>query len=131
MSQGSWLEGWEVADFLTDAPGELGDLVLELREVVRKTAPEVTEAIKFGSLCYFKPGRPYGAIGGNVCMIGIRDECVYLQFIHGVSLPDPQGLLEGTAKAKRQIPIRARADLRKPGLRELIRAAVAHDPAAE
>ena len=123
-----WLDGTEIARYLETCPGELCDLILELRELVQESAPQVHEAIKFNSLCYHKPNQPYGVIGGNVCMIGVRDDCVHLGFIHGAFLPDPDGLLQGTAKSKRQIEIRTPADIRRPAFTKLIRAAVAHTP---
>jgi hypothetical protein len=103
-------------------------LVLELRDFVLKNAPEVEEAIKFHSLCYYKPDQPYGAIGGSVCMITPREECVLLSFIHGAALPDPEGLLQGHAKAKRYIAIHRRTELSRPAIRRFLRAAVEYTP---
>jgi hypothetical protein len=128
-----WLDGSEIARYLDRCPGELCDLILELRELVQQAAPQVHEAIKFNSLCYYKPNQPYGVIGGNVCMIGVRGDrvrgdYVYLSFIHGAFLPDPDGLLHGTAKAKRHIEIRSPADIRRAAFTRLIRAAVAYTP---
>lgn len=123
-----WLDGTEIARYLDTCPSELCDLILELRELVQEAAPEAHEAIKFNSLCYYKPNQPYGVIGGNVCGIGVRGDCVCLSFIHGAFLPDPDGLLQGTAKAKRQIEIRSSADIRRPAFTRLIRAAVAYTP---
>ena len=134
------LTGGEVARYLDTCPGELCDLVLELREFVLNAAPEAAEAeqalreeaaaetIKFNSLCYYKPDQPYGVIGGNICAISARDDCVHLGFIHGAFLPDPEGRLQGTAKAKRYIELRSSKDLRRSALEKLIRAAVAHQP---
>ena len=122
------LTGGEVARYLDTCPGELCDLVLELREFVLNAAPEAAETIKFNSLCYYKPDQPYGVIGGNICAIYARDDCVHLGFIHGAFLPDPEGRLQGTAKAKRYIELRSSKDLRRSALEKLIRAAVAHQP---
>ena len=123
-----WLDGTEIARYLETCPAELCDLVLELRELVREAAPQAHEAIKFNSLCYYKPNQPYGVIGGNVCGIGVRDDRVQLGFIHGAFLPDPDGLLQGTGKAKRQIEIRTPADICRAAFTKLIRAAVAYTP---
>ena len=129
MAQRLTLE--EIAGLLDDCPGELCDLVLELREVVCKAAPNAVEAIKFNSFCYFKPDHPYGAIGGNVCGIGWRGDHVVLTFIHGASLPDPDGLFQGKGKAMRHVPIRSSADIHRPAVGRLIRAAVAYSPLQE
>jgi hypothetical protein len=118
----------QIARLLADCPDELCDLVLELRDLVCRAAPGSTEAIKFGCLCYFKPDQPYGAIGGNVCMIGWREDCVHLAFIHGASLPDPDGLLKGHGKAKRFVEIRSSADIHQAAVGRLVEAALAYRP---
>jgi hypothetical protein len=118
----------QIAEYLAECPGELCDLVLELRDLVCKVAGGSVEAIKFGALTYSKPEHPYGSIGGNVCMISWRDEQVQLSFIHGVCLPDPEGLLKGKAKSKRFVEIRSSDDIRRPAVAELIRAAVEYSP---
>jgi len=125
-----WMDGPELAGFLEECPAEFCDLVLELRELIRKTAPGVCEGIRFHSLFYFKPGFPYGSIGGNVCAIGWKGDELQLAFLHGAFLPDPEHLLKGKAKAKRHVEIRSRADIRNPALRNLIRAALQYDPTA-
>lgn len=81
-----------------------------LRDLVLDAAPGVGESIKFSSLCYSVPDAPFGVIGGNVCMISVRDGGVSLGFIQGAELPDPAGLLTGSAKAKRggPYPLRGR-----------------------
>ena len=83
-------------------------VVLALRRAVLRAAPEAAEAIKFRCLCYYREEAWFGSIGGNVCMIEVRSGKrggVWLSFIHGASLPDPDGLLQGKAKAKRFVPI--------------------------
>jgi len=116
------IDGWD---------GDASDLALALRDFILEAAPEVTESAAFHSFCYHVPGRPYGVIGGHVCGIGVRGDHVELGFIHGASLPDPDGLLQGTGKAKRHIVIRDRKDFRRRAVKRLIRAAVAYDPAKE
>jgi len=125
------LEGNEIADLIRDWPGRLPDLALELRKLVLGAAPEVSEKIAFHSLCYYIEGRPYGVIGGNVCGIGRKGDSLYLGFIHGAMLPDPQGLLQGTGKAKRHIEIRSATDITARAYKQLIRAAAKFNPTAE
>ncbi len=50
---------------------------------------------------------------------------VTLGIARGVELPDPAGLMEGTGKVHRHVKLRDEADLDRPELRELMRAAVA------
>ena len=85
----------------------------------------MTESIKFNSLCYSIPNAPFGTIGGNVCLISVREAKVSLGFIQGSGLPDPEGLLTGRAKAKRELPIRSAHDVKNPAVRDLLRASLA------
>jgi hypothetical protein len=47
-----------------------------------------------------------------------------LGFVKGAQLPDPCGLLEGTGKGMRHVKLRSPEDLDRPGMRELVQAAV-------
>ena len=121
----------EIASVLCGLSDDLNDLALELRRLVLALGPELDESIAFHALCYSVPGRPYGTIGGNVCLIGHKRGRLQLGFLHGVHLPDPLGLLQGNGKAKRHIEWSARRELRAEQLEPLIRAAIAYDPTAE
>jgi len=46
------------------------------------------------------------------------------------SLPDPQGLLEGSGGKVRSVAVEAASDLDRGGIRELIKAAIAHSEVA-
>ena len=62
---------------------------------------------------------------GMVCtLIPSRTE-VKLGFYRGAELPDPRHLLEGTGKVHRHVRLRARKDVARPGLKALLKAAVA------
>jgi hypothetical protein len=124
-SGGKSLQAVELADFLDTCPSHLRQLVLALRRVILRHAPGATEAIRFHCLCYFTPGRHFGAIGGNICMIEANRKGLRLSFIHGATLPDPGGLLQGAAKSKRFLPITTAADIRRKEVYALIRAATA------
>lgn len=126
---GRRLDWSEIANLVESWPDEPREWALELREVVLRIGPELAETVAFNALCYYKPGRSYGVIGGNVCMIAPRGDCLYLGFIHGAALPDPEGLLQGTGKAKRHVEILGPKDIRRRALKALIRAAIAFDPA--
>ncbi len=125
-----------LAEHLLLEPTAAARTVRALRAVVLHTAPEVAEAIRFGVLCYYRADAFFKSIGGNVCMIEIKDvpparrrtepaatRQVRLAFIHGASLPDPHGLLRGTAKAKRFVPIPDAAAASRPEVAALLRAA--------
>jgi hypothetical protein len=59
----------------------------------------------------------------NVCLIVVYRDHVNLMFPRGVDLKDSEGLLEGSGKAMRHIKMRLRADVDRPGVRQLIRQA--------
>ena len=111
----------QLADFIDRLSAETREVIVTLRSLVLDTAPGVAESIKFNSLCYSIPDAPFGAIGGNVCAVGLRGQTVILGFIQGAELPDPAGLLTGSGKAKREVPITSLRVARDPALRALIR----------
>ena len=57
-----------------------------------------------------------------VCTLILSKGGVKLGLVGGASLPDPRKLLEGSGKVHRYIPLARPADLRRPGLRPLLRA---------
>jgi hypothetical protein len=101
---------------------------MELRSLVLEVAPELHETVAFRSLCYFKPQRPYGVTGGNVCLIRTRGKSLLLSFLHGAFLPNPDGRLQGRGKAKRHIDVREHGDIERRAFKQLIRAAARHEP---
>lgn len=96
-------------------------LVEHLRRIVLRAAPQAAEAIKFGALSYFHLDAPFGSIGGNICMIDVKRGQVTLGFILGAKLHDPRGLLRGSGKSKRFVPIADRNAAADPRLVALIR----------
>lgn len=121
----------ELAGFLDGTTRDLRGTILALRQFVLRLAPAADEAIKFHSLCYSISGQPYGVIGGNICMITPRQTCAHLGFIHGATLPDPAGLLKGSAIAKRHVEIRSSDDICRRPLRALVQAALAQVTTAQ
>ena len=61
------------------------------------------------------------------CWIAPARRHVSLGFYHGVDVPDPDGLLEGTGKRMRHVKIRTLTDLANPALGELVRFASTHN----
>lgn len=88
----------------------------ELRAMVRKTAPDLEEKIKYSF--------PHYDLGGTVVYIMAASEHVDLGFYDGVDLKDPKKLLEGTGKRLRHVKIRTPGDVRNPALKALLKEAV-------
>lgn len=80
-------------------------IVRTLRKTILSAAPSAVEAIKFHVLCYYHADAWFGSIGGNICMIEVKQGRVLLTFIHGALLPDPAGILYGRGKSKRFVRI--------------------------
>jgi hypothetical protein len=100
------------------------DLVIAARRIVLEEAPDAVElvydAYSAVSVGYSFTGRP----GDSFVYVAAYAKGVNIGFWAGTSLPDPDGLLEGTGKVSRHVKIRAASDLERPGLRALIRAAI-------
>lgn len=113
--------------FLDALSPETRQLVSALRKVVRRTVPDAEESLLWGGLSYHRP-QVGGRVKGAVCQIGAKEGQVRLDFIHGIRLPDPCGLLQGDRLSKRFVPIGTVADAERPEIIALIQEAAALDP---
>jgi hypothetical protein len=101
-------------------------LALAVRQLVLEEASASTELIydAYNAVAtgYSFTGRPSDAF----VHIAVYAHWVNLGFNWGVNLPDPEGVLEGSGRRIRHIRISQPADLEKPIVRRLVRAAAAH-----
>lgn len=102
-------------------------IVLALRNVIAKVIPTVEESILWGGLSYHRPWVG-GRVKGAVCQINAKHGKVRLDFIHGVRLRDPHGLLQGKLISKRFVPMGSPAEAERPEIADLIRDAAELDP---
>lgn len=63
---------------------------------------------------------------GEICYLKPLKDSVNLGFMHGAHLPDPGKLLQGTGKVLRHIKFKKMDEVTRPGLRELLQAALNH-----
>ncbi|MEW6403440.1 MAG: DUF1801 domain-containing protein [Chloroflexota bacterium] len=117
----------EIETILQRTPEHLKEIVFELRNVIAAAAPDASEGLRWGDLCYFHAGRG-GIVSAGICQIEVRDGFVRLAFIHGAFLPDPKHLLEGNQKSKRYVRIHSYDDAPWADLSALIKAAAQFDP---
>jgi hypothetical protein len=117
----------QVAAFLQTTPSPLQEIVLEIRNLIAVVVPDATEVVRWGGLSYFHAERG-GIVSAGICQIGIHEDHVRLAFIHGVFLPDPCHLLEGTQKCKRYIKITSYDDAPWEYLKQLIQSSSLFDP---
>jgi hypothetical protein len=117
----------DLTAFFDSLPAEVRGLVQALRNVVRRIVPEAEETLLWGGLSYHRP-KIGGRVKGAVCQIVAKGDRVRLDFIHGVRLADPSGLLQGDRLSKRFVPIESFEDAVRPELAALICEAAALDP---
>ena len=121
------LREFDLAALLDGLCPETRKLVTALRRVVRRTVPQAVESLVWGSISYHRT-QVGGRVKGAVCQIVFKAGRVRLDFIHGVRLTDPSGILRGDRVSKRYVPIETVSDAERPEIVVLIREAAALDP---
>ena len=120
-------DGLLPAQLITNQIAELADwrgqLLARLRELIHEAAPDITEEWKWGTAVYSQKG--------NVVAAGAFKDHIKLNFFKGASLEDPQSLFNAglEAKATRAIDFSEGGKIQEAALKDLIRAAVAHNMA--
>jgi hypothetical protein len=111
------------AQLIARYPPDVQTLARGARALVRELLPKVKESVD--------PSGPYITYGydpgheGVVSYLTVSQKGVKLGVARGASLHDPRGLLQGTGTSARHVVLKTPADLRTPGLRPLLRAALA------
>lgn len=107
--------------FLSNYDEEIAGRVLQLREVVLASLPGITEQVdipaKMIAYCY---GQKYAEL---VCTIIPSQKGLKLGFNKGTELPDPDRILEGTAKISRYVVIKSAEDINSKAVKTLLSAA--------
>jgi hypothetical protein len=85
--------------YIRSVKGEIGAVVARLVALVRSSVPGRDELRVHGAPQFCIEGEPF-------CYVVGYAKHVNLGFCDGASLPDPDGLLEGTGKAMRHVKIR-------------------------
>ncbi|HEY8166406.1 MAG TPA: DUF1801 domain-containing protein [Gemmatimonadaceae bacterium] len=93
------------------------------QELIRSLLPGVEETVDptLALLSYgYGPG-----YAGMICTLILSKSGVKLGLVRGGDLPDPKHLLEGSGKVHRYVQLKTPANVRKPGINALIKAAYA------
>ena len=107
-----------VRDLLANYPPEVRALALGARALVLEVMPDAEEqADPADKLIGYATGQKMADI--KFVIMPLR-AAVNLGVYGGASLPDPDGLLEGTGKRHRHVKLRTLADVRAPALRDLL-----------
>jgi hypothetical protein len=98
-----------------------GHMLARLRKLILEADPDITEEWKWETAVW--------SHRGLVCAAGTFKETVKMNFFQGAFLEDPQKLFNAglDAKKTRAIDFREGDAVDEPALKELIRAAVAHN----
>ena len=117
------------AEAMAGANPEMAALARTLRAIIVQMHPEHVE------ICWPRQGiASYGVgpkkMSEHYAYIAPQKAYVNLGFYHGVNLPDPVGLLQGTGKKLRHIKIHSEAEARRPSVKALLAAALADRQAA-
>jgi hypothetical protein len=117
--------GLKPSQLITNQIAELGDwrgrMLSRLRKLVLEADPEITEEWKWNTAVWTREGL--------VCSAGAFKDHVKLNFFNGASLKDPKGMLNAGLDAKntRAIDFSEGDNIEAPALKDLIRAAIAHN----
>ena len=101
----------------------VGELALELREMVLKEAPAAVERLLqvYALVFWYSLS---GKMSDAFCQVVTYPKGVNLMFNRGAELNDPEGVLVGDGKIIRHIKVRRPEDLKNPHLQKFIRAAL-------
>lgn len=113
----------DVQRLLARYPPEVQELAQELRKLVMEAIPGSVEMVDTSAKVI---GYGYGAgYKDLIATIMPSKGGVKLGVVRGADLPDPRQLLEGNGKVHRHVQFKDSNDLRKPGIKPLLKAAVA------
>ncbi|MCI0574580.1 MAG: DUF1801 domain-containing protein [Chloroflexi bacterium] len=110
---------------ITNQIAELADwrgrMLAQLRQLILEADPDIAEEWKWDTAVWSHKG--------NVVAGGVFKDHVKLNFFKGALLQDPHGLFNAglEAKTSRAIDFHEGDDVNEPALKDLIRAAVAHN----
>jgi len=113
----------DIERFLASYPPEVRGLTLAARGFLAEVLPGAEEMIDESAKVIgygYSPG-----YHGVVCTLLLSKTGVKLGIAYGAALPDPKQLMRGQGKVHRHVPLSTTSDLKQPGLKALLKAALA------
>lgn len=92
-------------------------VISALRKLVKRTAPTLSESVKWGNGCWLGEEWP-------VAFLHAKDDHLQFGFFGGSGLSDPKNLLKGSGKYVRHIKVYTLGDIDEGAFARLIRQAV-------
>jgi hypothetical protein len=115
----------ELRAYIAKSPAQFQALFRSARTALRKRLPAANElAYDYGKFVLITYSPTANGIEGIVS-IAARPDGVRLYFMHGPKLPDPKGLLVGSAGQTRYLEVTKASQLRHRDTEALIKAAIA------
>jgi hypothetical protein len=103
-------------DYLKDQDPKNQAIIRTLRRLVKRIAPGLSEAVKWGNGCWT-------STTGPVAYVYSAADHVQFGFFNGSSLKDPRGLLQGQGKYVRHTKVRDASAIDERALAALLRQA--------
>jgi len=103
--------------YLKDQPRANKTVISALRKLVKRAAPTLEEAVKYGNGCWLDGKYP-------IAYVYAAADYTQFGFMAGSKLSDPKGLLEGTAQYVRHVKLRTTRDIVERDLVALLQEAV-------
>jgi hypothetical protein len=111
-------------DVLALADGDVRDLLVQMRDLISALHPDTVEVPRPGERSVAYGHGPKKMSEAYVYLMP-HARHLNLGFYHGVDLPDPEGLLEGSGKALRHVKLCSPEHVASPAIRRLIEQAIA------
>jgi hypothetical protein len=100
-------------------PPEIAGLAAAARDFLLSLLPKLHEELDpKAPYVFYSYGPGYK---GLVCTLFLSKSAVKIGLVNGSDLSDPHRLLEGAGKVHKHIVLKAPADLKKPGLKKLVK----------
>lgn len=110
----------EIDDLLSSYPANVQEIALGTRKLILTLVPKALEMVDAPArVIGYGPSANYKDL---ICTIILSKSGVKLGIVGGAALPDPNGLMEGVGKKHRYVVLNTLADLKKPGIKQLIMA---------
>jgi hypothetical protein len=88
------------------------EILMKLRDIVFSRTTEVQERVMYGGIM-FSLGEDFGGLF-------VRKKHVSFEFIFGVNMKDPDGILEGTGKFRRHLKLQSLKDIETKKVRYFV-----------